>query len=67
MGMTKSELEQLYKTNSLRDIAKIMNISYNKIRDIFFGYKIKTRHRGNHYDCPHIEKKYFKKFKLKYK
>lgn len=58
--MTKTEIEILYKTKNIRQIAEIYNLSYHKCREIFEHYKIKRRLRGNPSGVPHRVKKYIK-------
>lgn len=58
--MTKTEIEILYKTKNIRQIAEIYSLSYHKCRDISEHYKIKRRLRGNPSGVPHRVKKYIK-------
>lgn len=55
--MTKQELTELYKTNTLRQIAKIVNLSQHRVWILFDYYKIKRRPRGNPYGVPFRNKK----------
>lgn len=58
--MTKTEIEILYKTKNIRQIAEIYSLSYHKCREIFEHYKIKRRLRSNPSGVPHRVKKYIK-------
>ena len=60
VGMTRTEIQELYKTKNIRQIAEMLNTSYHKTREIFEFYKIKRRLRGNPAGVPHRIKKYIK-------
>lgn len=58
--MNKLELQNLYKTHNIRQIAVMLNLSYHKTREIFEHYKIKRRLRGTPSGVPHRKFKYIK-------